>query len=226
MIKFSVKMRLMVCAVGLMSLSACQTASIAPGEHDYSKIDAAIDQAAQSAAANGQTEEQLALLEKVYKRNSADPYAAYKYAAALRHADYLTRASMVLSPFAMKDKAPTEVYAEYAAIQLELGEYDKAEKFSQQAVLADDKNYKGYHYLGLALEAKGKHVEAERAFRKALDYWQGDPTTVMNNLALNLTAQGNVDEALEILQKAQQLAPDRPEIERNIRIIEAIKVKQ
>ena len=73
------------------------------------------------------------------------------------------------------------------------------------------------------MDAQGKHPEAERAFRKALDYWQGDPTTVMNNLALNLASQEFLDEAIEILNKAKAISPDRIEVERNLRIVMALQ---
>jgi len=67
------------------------------------------------------------------------------------------------------------------------------------------------------------HEEAERAFRKALDLWEGDPTSIMNNLALNLASQGHLDEAAEILQKARDVSPNRTEIERNLRIVTALQ---
>ena len=44
----------------------------------------------------------------------------------------------------------------------------------------------------------------------------------MNNLALNLATQGFVDEAIEILERAQKISPDRIELERNLRIIRTL----
>jgi Flp pilus assembly protein TadD len=52
--------------------------------------------------------------------------------------------------------------------------------------------------------------------------WKGDPVPVMNNLALNLAAQGETDKALEMLYAAKKKDPDRIEIERNIRIIRTL----
>jgi Flp pilus assembly protein TadD len=66
------------------------------------------------------------------------------------------------------------------------------------------------------------HPEAERAYRKGLEIWEGDPIPIMNNLALNLASQNNLKEAYEILKKAKSIAPNRIEVERNLRIVSAL----
>ena len=88
--------------------------------------------------------------------------------------------------------------------------------------MQNPQDYLAYQNLGIALDAKEMHPEAERAFRKGLEHWKGDPTTIMNNLALNLATQGFIDEAIEVLERAQALSPDRIEIERNLRIIRTL----
>lgn len=214
---------LLLCASAAVLLAGCQTtAAPSDAEMRTSKIDSVLERAASSAAARGESGESLMIVEKMYKRNSSDPDAALRYAHALRGADHLNRAAAVLAPFADDASTSSEVKTEFAAIQLALGDYHKAERYAQKAVLLDPQNHQAFHYLGIALDAQGMHKEAERAFRKGLDHWQGDPAPIMNNLALNLASQGFVDEALEILQKAQAISPDRIEIERNLRIVRAL----
>ena len=87
----------------------------------------------------------------------------------------------------------------------------------------DDKSYTAYHMLGIALDAQGEHQPAEDAFRKGLEFWQGDPAPILNNLGLNLAAQGFLDEAAEVLRKALATSPNREEIERNLRIVSALR---
>ena len=219
--KFS--LQLLVLGTSLFALSACGTTQSQNPQSNSSKIDSALERAAVSAAASGETSQSMSYVEKLYKRNSSDPDAAIAYAKALREADYLSRAALVLEPFAKDSKGPVQAKTEYAALQLAQGNYEAAEEYAKKAVLQDEKNHEAYHYLGIALDAQAMHPEAERAFRKALDYWQGDPTTVMNNLALNLASQNFLDEAAEILYKAQAIAPDRMEIERNLRIVLALQ---
>ncbi len=107
-------------------------------------------------------------------------------------------------------------------IQLGLGNYEFAENHAKEAIIQHPEDYQAYQNLGIALDAKEMHTEAERAFRKGLEYWKGDPTTIMNNLALNLATQGFIDEAIEVLERAKALSPDRIEIERNLRIIRTL----
>lgn len=208
-------------SISLLALSACQTTQARMDR--TSEIDSALERMAYGAAARGEDESSLVLLERVYKRNPDDANAAMKYARALRHFDYLNRASMVLRPFANDADSSVAVKNEYAAIQLAQGNYTSAEEFAQQSIIRDPENYQAFHFLGIALDAQGMHVEAERAFRKGLEYWEGDPAPIMNNLALNLATQGHVDEAKTILEKALSVAPDRDELQRNFRIISTLQ---
>ena len=97
-----------------------------------------------------------------------------------------------------------------------------SETAARKAIKADNNNYRAWHILGIALDAEQKHPEAQTAFEKALSMWKGDAVPVMNNLALNLAAQGQTDKALEMLYAAKKKDPSRVEIERNIRIIRTL----
>ena len=207
-------------------LTACQTATSVDYNSRQAKIDNALERAAYSAATQGDRKQSLSYLERMYKRNSTDPIIATNYAAALREADYIDRASVVLAPFADDSGSSSAIKTEYAAIQLALGNYETAERYAQKAILQDEENAKAYQYLGISLDAQNMHEQAERAFRKGLDHWKGDPTSIMNNLALNLATQEHLEEAIEILYKAQAISPDRIEIERNLRIVTALYESQ
>ncbi len=208
-------------------LAACQTTGTTPAkgtvDGNNASIDAALERAAHTAEAQGEKGQSLTYLEKIYKRNSNDPQAAINYAAALREAEYYNQASLVLTPFASDKKSPAAAKTEFAAVQLALGNDKAAEQFAQKAVMQDKDDFRAYQYLGIALDGQGMHKEAERAFRKSLELWQGDPIPVMNNLALNLASQEFLDEAAEILEKAQAIAPDRIEVERNLRIVRTLQ---
>lgn len=210
-------------------LAACETTTTGnatSGDRAYQdreeRIDAAIEKAAVSAARSGSKTATLIALEKKYKRNSDNPAYALPYAQALRQADHLNRAELILAPFAKGEDTHPGVKTEMSMIKLATGDYDSAEEYAKQAILQNPEDYQAYQNLGIALDAKEMHAEAERAFRKGLEYWEGDPTTIMNNLALNLATQGFVDEAIEILERAKALSPDRIEIERNLRIIRTL----
>jgi Flp pilus assembly protein TadD len=202
-------------------LAACQ--STQGVDSNNGKIDGALNRAAHKAAANGDSDQSLAYLEKIYKRNSEDEQATVNFAAALRKSGDNLRAATILAPFANKKDGSSFVKSEFAAIRLAQGNFTSAEAYARGAIKADETNYEAYQSLGIAMDGQKDHKSAEEAFRKALDLWQGDPTTIMNNLALNLAAQEKLDEAEEILIKAKGLSPNRIELERNLRMVRALK---
>ena len=203
------------------SLAACQTAS---SVSDDAKLDSVMAQAAAHAQMQGQTQQSLAMLEQLYKRNSSDPDVALKYAHALRQNGYANRAALILGPFVKdKDLDNAALAIEYASIQAAMGNYTESENAARKAVLLAPESGKAYHVLGIALDAQGFHEPAHTAFEKGLNYWQGDPSPILNNLGLNLAAQGFLDEAIETLRKALDTAPNRREIERNLRIVSALQ---
>lgn len=223
---------LTVSVAGLLALSACQSTGTGTGTtaadleiNKQTRIDSALERAAGKAARSGKTGDSLALLEKVYKRNSDDPDVASRYAHALRQVGHLNRAAMVISPFA-RDTGNVHAGAktEFAAIQAAMGNYSTAEEYSRQSLsVMPENNAVAYHVLGIALDAQGAHKEAEEAFRMALNNWEGNPSMVMNNLGLNLAAQGQLSEAIDTLKQAKEIAPMRMEIERNLRIVTALQ---
>lgn len=170
----------------------------------------------------GDRRENLNTVAAIYKRNNKDEFAAGRYAKALRESGDLKKAESVLTPF-LKGKSPaTLTYTEMGAMELETGDFKSAEAYARKAIKADDGNYRAWHVLGISLDAQQEHAGAETAFRKALELWQGDSIPVMNNLALNLAAQGYTDKALNLLYSAKEKDPGRVEIERNIRIIRTL----
>ncbi len=165
----------------------------------------------------------MAALERDYKKKPDDVNRAAEYAAGLREEGALDIAQTILEPFAKEKNASSLALSEYAAIMLADGRNEAAENYAQKAILADPNNFQAFHRLGISLDAQSKYEPAERAYRQGLEIWQGNPTSIMNNLALNLASQKHLNEAVEILAKAKEISPDRIEIERNLRIVLALQ---
>jgi Flp pilus assembly protein TadD len=208
---------LLLASCAVLSLTACGTTGTTTGATSHS------DRTQTTAARNDAGGYSLNALEANYKKDSSDINNATAYGRALRHANRLQRSAMVLAPIADKGKKNPEAKVEYAATLADMGQFEDAEKYVRAAIGINPEDGYAYQILGVSLEAQGKHAEAEKAFRKALENWQGNPSTVLNNLGTNLAAQGYIDDALETLRKAHSLAPDRPEIERNLRIVTALQ---
>lgn len=180
-------------------------------------------QASNAEVLYGETRDNLSTIEALYQRNKTDAMNGARYGKALREAGQMKQAKAVLLPFVDDKSAGTLVNSELSSIYLADGDFNRAESSARKAVKQDGANYRAWRNLGNALDAQEKYVEGETAFRHSMEIWTGeDKVPVMNNLALNLAAQGYTDRALTLLYEAQKLSPDRVEIERNIRIIRTL----
>jgi Flp pilus assembly protein TadD len=215
-------------SVSMIGLAACGTTSSSPtanvsNKAEASRVNSILERAAQQAKASGNKAEAAVLLEQIHNNNPKDAAIATAYAQALREDDQLNKARQVLLPHTDGDDAFPDAVTELAMVQLALGQYKEAELTSRKAVELDPNSGRAYLSLGTALDAQNYHEQAEVAFRRGVDKWKGDPAPVLNNLALNLASQNKLDQALDMLKKAQEISPGRAEIERNMRIISTLK---
>lgn len=208
-----------------MGLTGCGTSPKAP-DTQISQLKPVIQPPKPSDDADvlyGEIRDDLTTIETMYQRNKVDAMNAARYGKALREAGQLKTAKAILLPISDNKDVGTLVNTELSAIYLSDGDFNRAESFARKAVKQDGANYRAWRNLGNALDAQEKYVEGETVFRRSMDIWTGeDKVPVMNNLALNLAAQGYTDRALTLLYEAKKLSPDRIEIERNIRIIRTL----
>lgn len=209
----------LLCAVAALSLSACSGGS--DGGPSTSLSAQAAPQVTDKGILYGEKRESFSTVERLYNAHPNDELVAARYAKALRESGDIKKAKSILDKIT-KNGAPTLAFTESAALYLETGNFAGAENAARKGIKADNENYRAWHILGIALDAQQKHPEAQTAFEKALSMWKGDTVPVMNNLALNLAAQGKTDKALEMLYAAKKKDPSRVEIERNIRIIRTL----
>lgn len=182
-------------------------------------IDRAMQTALANAEASGDQQQVIATLAQIQSRNPDDAILATRYARALREGDQLNKAQKVLQPFVKAEEPNAEAVTEMAMTQLGLGKYKEAKKYALKSTVIDPDNARGYLALGTAQDALKDHPNAEQSFRQGLKHWKGDPSPILNNLALNLASQGHLEESLSLLERALKISPERMELERNRRII-------
>lgn len=224
--KTNVTLKLLLAgAVAILPLALQGCAPGQPVGQNGKYVDSAFVKAAGVSEKPEDLKQSLMYYERLYQRNAKDPAIAIKYAELLRKTGELQRARIVLSTHAHAKKALPEVMLEYAGVNAVLGHFDVAEEFSRKAHDSGDKTVraKALHILGVAQDAQGRHAQAEKSFRAALENWEGDPAPVMNNLALALAEQGFFDEALDTLHRAYAIAPQRKEISRNIQLVNELR---
>lgn len=172
-----------------------------------------------AATANGDDQEVLAILAEAHAKNPDDAIVATRYGRALREDDQINAAIRTLSPHANGANKNIEATTEMAMAQIAVGDFGAAENFASSAIEMNEKNARAYLAMGTAQDALGRHQDAEVSFRQGLKHWKGDPTPILNNLALNLASQGHLEESLSLLEKALSISPNRMDLERNRRII-------
>lgn len=182
---------------------------------------------AYEAIAAGRAQEAAEHFEKLYLKNNKNREFALNYAQALRKTGKAQRAVVVLAPFVEKKSKIDPVMAlEFASASVEIGNDERALAVAEK-VLADPKaadlHPNMHNIVGIVLDGQGRHKEAETAYRTALEGWEGDSTSVMNNLALCLVSQGLFDDALTTLRQALVANPNRAEIARNIEIVSDLR---
>jgi tetratricopeptide (TPR) repeat protein len=85
-------------------------------------------------------------------------------------------------------------------------------------------NYQYFTDAGLQYYRNQKYIEAESAFRKALEY-APDEALAYNNLGSALNGQGRWDEAIAVLEKAVSLDPGLAIAKNNLAYAKAEKAK-
>jgi Flp pilus assembly protein TadD len=222
--------------VSVLVLAGCATQQMPnPVDSMMGKKEATerrLSTAAAEAISEGRTEEALALYEDLHVKKPRDIDVALNYAQTLRKSRRAEEAAAVLAPFAeTKDgkvdtKAAPIVLNEYAAALIELGRLEKAEEILDCVLeneTAKDYHADAYNLMGIVMDASTRHREAESMFRMALETWKGNPTSVLNNLAMSLANQGMFDESLLTLRKALVMDPDNGDIARNIDFVSGLR---
>ena len=183
------------------------------------KLDQVMKTALANAEANGNKVEVIATLEQILQANPDDAIIATRLARELRENDQIGKAERVLRPYVDGETPNVEAVTEMAMTQIALGNYDSAKRYALNSTVINPKNARGFLALGTAQDALKDHGNAEQSFRQGLKYWKGDPSPILNNLALNLASQGHLNESLSLLERAVKISPKRMELERNRRII-------
>lgn len=221
----------------LLSLSACDkqpeigaTLDSMQGMKQESREHLTI--AAADAESTENLQEALRLTRELYKMDEGNREIALKYARLLRKAGRTTAAIKVLAPLTV-DKAGRplrnanpEMMTELAAAYIAAADFNRGEQVLDAVLESKDagaQHTEAYNLMGVVLDAKGEHKEAETMFNMALDRWKGNPASVMNNLALSLANQGMFDQSLSTLRKALVISPDKQEVARNIQIVQDLR---
>ena len=212
-----------LCAtVFILGLSSCA------GKKEVMPLTTSATPLAITTSTSGHIKQSIETLQKKFKSGKYTADEAVSFVHLLRR-DGQAQESLRVANIALKRKdADARLITEMAAAHIALGQFetaeDKAGKILSQPELKT-LHPEAAHLMGIAVDAQGRHKDAEIFLRQALDGWTNDPAPVMNNLGLNLASQAKFDEALNTLRRALLLSPERAEIAENITIVSALRNK-
>jgi tetratricopeptide (TPR) repeat protein len=102
--------------------------------------------------------------------------------------------------------ASWDAYNAYGGFLFNSGRYEEAARQYREIVSLDDANLAGWNNLGASLTLSGQFAEALLAYERSITV---EPTqTSYSNLGILHYYLGQIDEAIEALQKATDIAPN------------------
>jgi tetratricopeptide (TPR) repeat protein len=118
------------------------------------------------------------------------------------------------------------VYSQIGHSYNEKGDYRRAENWYRRAVA--EKDTAGYEvFLGACLAKQGKHEEAKRCHRRAIEMGSVVADEAYYNLGLILRAEGKNEEALECFERAIEIDPEyTPAKQARKDIVELFKIRE
>jgi Flp pilus assembly protein TadD len=185
----------------------------------------AIASAAQDAANEGNNIDALAFQQKLYNSDPRNPDYILSYAHALRRAGQIDDALLVIRTPAKGPRATEPLMTECSMVLIAAGKYDEALEFAQKALEENDKSPGAHEALALALSGLNKNADAQLQFERALKLWPEDTnkTSIINNLAMSLAAQGKISEARDIMSQATGEALKSATYQNNRALLDTLK---
>lgn len=232
-----------MCAILALSVSACEP-GVNAQRMEYSRASMTgfaqttnerLDSVAKQAVRDGNPAQAVHHYEKLYTNDSKNPETALNYAQVLRQVGHADRALIVLSPFVkIEDKKDgtyitaenPDILLEYASATLAIGRYDRAEMLLQELLRTPEGLElapQAHNLIGVSLDARAMHEEAEPYYREAIEIWSGSATNPLNNLGLNLAHQGYFEESLNVLQQALVMEPQNEKVAANIDLVRELR---
>jgi Flp pilus assembly protein TadD len=164
----------------------------------------------------------------------ADSLKEYTSAAALRTPsatdlrnvalDYvllkdLPEAARWMSRSLAMDGNDAETWYAMGRLRYTEGRYGEALTCFQKTLALNPRSVKGENNSGLAYEALNRNDDAVRAYRTAIAWQKDDPSPSeqpLLNLAILLLHRNQVEEAGQLLEQAEKIAPREPRIHENL----------
>lgn len=161
---------------------------------------------------------------KEYAKNPRDSEAALAYAKNLKAAGQKRQALQVMQSASMFHASNKELASEYGRLALEL---DQVALAKQLLEVADDPANPDWRIIsgrGTALAKQGQYKDAIPFYERAMTYAPNHPS-LLNNLALAYTMNGEAPKAEELLRQASTSDGSNAKIRQNLALVLGLQGK-
>jgi Flp pilus assembly protein TadD len=202
------------------ALAACQETPQRPmGE----AVDQTLRQGAADAAARGGWSEAASSWRLHYERNPNDAEAAAGLVRSLRLAGRIDEAVKIGAEASQRMPGDARLLAEYGKARLAARDVEGAVPVLRAALAQAPGDWTLLSALGIADDLRGRHVEAQASYLKALELAPNNPA-VTNNLALSLALSGNIDAGIvRLLELQAPLRGGTPQTRQSLALLYAMK---
>lgn len=163
-------------------------------------IDRSVLQLAELAERNADYDVASVHYQKLYKIQPENLDIVLGLVRNLRYAGYVSNGLQVLAKEQVNFSDDADFVLEYGKSLVASGDKIKAIKKLEQVAILTPENWQVYSALGIAYDLDNDRQGARRSYQKALEMSPDNPD-VLNNMAISEALFGNVDEAIQILNK-------------------------
>lgn len=152
-----------------------------------------------------------------HAKNPRDPKAAVAYARNLKALGRKANALAALQATYMLSPDDKELLSEYGRLALDLGQVSTAEKLLIRAEDPAKPDWRIISARGTVFAKQGRFKESISFFEKALSLAPEQPS-LMNNLAMAYTMDGQASRGEELLRRAASGSND-PRVQKNLELV-------
>lgn len=191
-------------------------------QDDKDQLKRSILDAAQQAERKRDNVNALSYYRSLYERHPNNIDVIVGMSRSLRHLGRSTEAEALVERALKTIDRNHVLLAEAGKVRLSLGKAMPAIDSLSRAESLGAKAWDIYTALAVAYDRVGMFDQAEARYRKALEL-SPDNAVVLNNFALSRAQAGDLDKAIENLQRASALPEATPRMRQNLALFFAIK---
>ncbi len=184
-------------------------------------VEPTIMMSAVAAEANMDYEAAASHYRNLLRRDPGNRDLALRRARVMRYAGQHAQAVALLTPLATEADAAAPVLLEMGKAHLAADHLNLALRFLRAARDAAPGDWETHSALGIALDYKLDHADAQQSYLEALGLTPNNPV-VLNNLGLSQAQTGDLAGAIETLRRAADQPTASPQVRQNLALLLAL----